>query len=197
MVLWRQPAPVSTVASVLSHQTIIMGRSEGSHNESESPKEDTIVVKRENSADDDLAEDPNLAKIANLKHDSSSRSNTPQSASTKLKQTQRVSTSTPRPKSENDDAAVKSETDSMYKAESPIMPPSTSKKARNSKKPPPRVAPLFDHLPDATEQANSSYTVIDSCTYQNKYLGFTEHAMECDCQEEWGEFATLDSSFTR
>ena len=50
----------------------------------------------------------------------------------------------------------------------------------------PRVAALFDHLPDATAEATSTFTVMECCTYSNKYLGYTEHAMECDCSEEWG-----------
>lgn len=63
----------------------------------------------------------------------------------------------------------------------------TKKVVQKSKKPPSRVAPLFDDYPDATAEANSEYQVIDACIYQNKYLGLTEHAMECDCVEEWGE----------
>lgn len=53
----------------------------------------------------------------------------------------------------------------------------------------PRVAPLFDHLPDATDEATGTFTVLDACTYANRYLGYTEHAMECDCPEEWGKIA--------
>ena len=50
-----------------------------------------------------------------------------------------------------------------------------------------RPPPLFDHSPDATDEAKSSFMVMESCTYSNKYLGYTEHAMECDCNEEWGK----------
>lgn len=46
---------------------------------------------------------------------------------------------------------------------------------------------LFLHLPDSTAEAQSTFEVIETCTYANKYMGYTEHAMECDCAEEWGE----------
>lgn len=57
----------------------------------------------------------------------------------------------------------------------------------SSHKVPARTAPLFDHLPDATAEAVSTFQVISSCTYSPKSLGDTEHAMECDCVEEWGK----------
>lgn len=50
-----------------------------------------------------------------------------------------------------------------------------------------RAPPLFDHLADATAEATSLFQVMESCTYAAKYLGDTEHAMECDCPEEWGK----------
>ena len=51
----------------------------------------------------------------------------------------------------------------------------------------PRPAELYDHLPDQTEAATSRFEVISDCVYMNKYLGYTEHAMECDCAEEYGK----------
>lgn len=51
----------------------------------------------------------------------------------------------------------------------------------------PQPPPLFDHLPDETKRAKMTFQVIDTCTYANKSLGFTEHAMDCDCSEEWGK----------
>lgn len=50
-----------------------------------------------------------------------------------------------------------------------------------------RPPPLFHHLPDATDEATSTFAVIADCIYSSKYLGDTEHAMECDCAEEWGK----------
>jgi hypothetical protein len=50
-----------------------------------------------------------------------------------------------------------------------------------------KPTPLFDHYPDRTSEATSIFEVIRDCTYSNKSLGSTEHAMECDCNEEWGK----------
>ena len=51
----------------------------------------------------------------------------------------------------------------------------------------PRAAPLFDDYPDKTAEAKDSFQVIPACIYSNKYIGSTEHVMECDCAEEWGK----------
>lgn len=50
-----------------------------------------------------------------------------------------------------------------------------------------RSAPLFGHLLDKTVEATSHFQLMSACTYSTKYLGYTEHAMECDCAEEWGK----------
>lgn len=44
----------------------------------------------------------------------------------------------------------------------------------------------FSHLDDATAEATSTFEVMRDCHYQHKQLGNTEHALECDCSEEWG-----------
>ncbi|CAG8124305.1 unnamed protein product [Penicillium olsonii] len=48
-----------------------------------------------------------------------------------------------------------------------------------------RPPPLYTHLPDSTQDALATFEQIPSCVYANKYMGFTELAMECDCAEEW------------
>lgn len=50
---------------------------------------------------------------------------------------------------------------------------------------------LFDHLPDMTAVAQSTFQVIPQCIYAAKYLGSTEHAMECDCVQAWGKTSRL------
>jgi [histone H3]-lysine36 N-trimethyltransferase len=67
----------------------------------------------------------------------------------------------------------------------PAMPKKSGRAAAS--KAPPRTAPLFTDLPDVTAEATSSFQVITSSTYQNKYLGITESALECDCSEEWSK----------
>ena len=166
-----------------------MGRFDRPPDESELSDGDTVELKRETSTDNDLAHGMSSTRVGAIKDEPLSRSTTPLSVPTKLKTNPSSSASTPRAKSEAEDSAVKVEHDITNGHNSPNMeqPVRPKKGVRSSKKNPARVAPLFDDLPDATEQANSAYTVIDSCTYQNKYLGYTEHAMECDCAEEWGE----------
>jgi len=52
-----------------------------------------------------------------------------------------------------------------------------------------RPPPLFLDAPDKTDEATSTFHVITDCVYAAKYLGSTEHALECDCAEEWGKSA--------
>ena len=47
--------------------------------------------------------------------------------------------------------------------------------------------PLFTDFPDMTAQATSTFSILNECVYANKYLGTTEHALECECAEEWGK----------
>ncbi|KAL7268783.1 histone methyltransferase set2 [Rhizina undulata] len=66
--------------------------------------------------------------------------------------------------------------------EKPKLLRTSSKKAL--KQPP----ALFDHLPDSTADATSTFTVIESCIYSNKYIGDADQdgeVMSCDCKEEW------------
>jgi len=46
---------------------------------------------------------------------------------------------------------------------------------------------LFSDVRDSTKEALSTFERISDCSYANKYLGSTEHALECDCSEEWGK----------
>ena len=165
-----------------------MSRLDRSRDGSEVPDSDTIEVKREPSTEHDLADEMKATSVSASKDEPLSRSNTPLSTSAKLKTNHSSSASTPSAKSETADEDIKVEDDITNGHESPDIEPVKQKKsARLSKKPPPRVAPLFNDLPDVAEEANRAYQVIDSCIYQNKYLGYTEHAMECDCSEEWGK----------
>lgn len=50
----------------------------------------------------------------------------------------------------------------------------------------PRPAPLFHEYSNKTDEAQSTFQVITQCIYSSKYIGSTEHAMDCDCAEEWG-----------
>ncbi|KAF2811860.1 uncharacterized protein BDZ99DRAFT_281967 [Mytilinidion resinicola] len=57
-----------------------------------------------------------------------------------------------------------------------------------------RAPPLFHHLPDATDEAKRSFQVITDCSYSSKYIGNTEHALECDCSEEWDQATGINDA---
>ncbi|KAH8815592.1 hypothetical protein F5884DRAFT_183439 [Xylogone sp. PMI_703] len=66
----------------------------------------------------------------------------------------------------------------------PGKPPKLSRKA--SEKVIARPARLFDHLPDATEEATQLFQIIKDCIYGSKYMGYSEHdSLDCDCTEDW------------
>lgn len=66
-------------------------------------------------------------------------------------------------------------------------PPKLSRKS--SQKIVARPPPLFDNLPDSTEEAVTQFQVIRDCIYGSKYMGDSEHdALGCDCSEEWRKY---------
>lgn len=71
----------------------------------------------------------------------------------------------------------------------PGQPPKLSRSS--SQKVVPRPPQLWTHLPDSTDDALATFEQMESCWYANKYMGWTEHAMECDCAEEWGKWLTF------
>ena len=69
-----------------------------------------------------------------------------------------------------------------------IEPGQAPKLSRSKiKKLPLRSAPKFFAAPDASPEASRGFEKLNNCTYANKYLGLTDPALECDCQEEWGK----------
>lgn len=72
----------------------------------------------------------------------------------------------------------------------PGKPPKLQRKS--SHKVERRPPPLFLDYQDKTAQATSAYSTLAECIYANKYLGTTEHALECDCAEEWGKSFTTN-----
>jgi hypothetical protein len=56
---------------------------------------------------------------------------------------------------------------------------------------------LYGHLPDATEEAISTFDVIDECIYSSKTIGDSGHdseLMHCECEPEFGEFALTNKA---
>lgn len=60
-----------------------------------------------------------------------------------------------------------------------------------------RPPPIYLDLKDVSEDAKNTFGVMSECTYAKKSLGLTDHALECDCAEEWGEFAVSALGATR
>jgi len=57
-----------------------------------------------------------------------------------------------------------------------------------------RAPPLYTDEPDKYDEATSTFEVIQDCHYATKWLGSTEHAMECDCREEWSRSPLVPST---
>jgi len=67
----------------------------------------------------------------------------------------------------------------------PGKPPKLARSS--SKKIPTRAPQLFLDYDDATVEARRTFELLPDCSYANRYLGTTDAAYECDCNEEWGE----------
>ena len=171
--------------------TITMGDSTKHSPKAESVDEDTIVVEHESSPAADRDLEMSLLQTGSVKDERVvSASNSPSLLPTKLKSSPSSSSTSVKSRATSESSVDKKEVkdkvggDVTLKME-PGQPPKLSRSA--SQKVVSRAAPLFDDLPDATVEAKSSFSAIDACTYSNKFLGYTEHAMECDCSEEWGK----------
>ena len=168
-----------------------MADSRKSSPKAESVDEDTIVVKQETPplADRDL--EMSLLQTGYVKDEqAASASNSPSLLPSKLKSSRSSSSTSVKSQATSESSVDKKDvkarsagtgTTKMEPDHPPNLARSTSQKVIS------RVAPLFDDLADATMEAKSAFSVINACTYSNKFLGYTEHAMECDCSEECGK----------
>jgi hypothetical protein len=154
-------------------------------------------VKEESPMTTDLAEELSSTRVTSIKDEAiDSAASSPSLHPTKVKTSRSSSSSTNLSKSTTNTSIVKKQADEMnghapskMEPEEGLKPLKASRSAKSQ--PVPRVAALFDHLPDATAEATSTFASMEACTYSNKYLGYTEHAMECDCSEEWGMFCLI------
>jgi len=60
-----------------------------------------------------------------------------------------------------------------------------------------RPPTLYLDLPNSTAEAKETFGVLSECTYANKNIGTTEHALECDCSEEWGKLLNTITAQSR
>lgn len=157
----------------------------------EAVDEDTIVVKQESSLSADRELEMSLLRTGIIKDErADSASNSPSLLPTKLKSSRSSSSTSIKSRATSESSVdkkdIKDKVGGEISQKMEAGPPPKSARSASSKVVS-RVAPLYDDLPDATMEAKSSFIVIESCTYSNKFLGYTEHAMECDCSEEWGK----------
>lgn len=87
----------------------------------------------------------------------------------------------PATKSEQEETIGGEVTLKMEPGKPPKLARSTSHKVEK------RSPQLFLDYEDRTSEARKTFDTLHECTYGNKYLGTTEHALECDCAEEWGK----------
>jgi [histone H3]-lysine36 N-trimethyltransferase len=158
-------------------------------------EEDTIAVKQESSHSKDRELEMSLLRTGTIKDERAvSASNSPSLLPSKLKSSRSSSSASIKSRATSESSVDKKDVkDKVGGGKSRKMgssqPPKLARPA--SSKVVSRVAPLYDDLPDSTLEAKSSFSILEFCTYSNKYLGYTEHAMECDCSEEWGKPQSL------
>ena len=130
------------------------------------------VVKEERSASVDLAGSP----TPQLKRQS--RSPTKREQST-------TETMPPSPAVKDEDTKILGG-EVELKLESGDRPKLVRKQSQKVKARPPQ---LFNDYDDKTGEATSVFSVIKDCIYAAKYMGATDPALECECQEEYGELS--------
>lgn len=78
---------------------------------------------------------------------------------------------------------IKAENES---ASTPDTEPAPKSSKKSSSKARLRSPPLFDHLPDATEESMKAFQIINDCLYGSKNMGSSDNdALDCDCAAEW------------
>ena len=163
----------------------------------ESVDGDTIEVIRERSRSEPSDDGLDSVRVAAIKGEpTGSHSTSPSLQPLKVKASRSSSTSSAASKVTSNSSLDKKDVDDKVAVPSSKMELEEPVKATRSasQKAVRRHQPLVEDLPDATSEAETSFVVIESCTYANKFLGYTEHAMECDCAEEWGELSTAQAS---
>lgn len=73
---------------------------------------------------------------------------------------------------------------------SPSPPPKESAKHSRTPTVSKHEPQLYADLPDVTEEATSTFEVINECIYSSKMLGDSQQdslEMTCECKEQYGE----------
>lgn len=134
----------------------------------------------------DTKKEPGRLRTEEIKEETgSSRGHSPRDASMKSNTQSPIksekASQSPYTASEKQEETIAGEvTVKMEPGQPPKLSRSTSQKVVS------RPAQLFNDWPSKTEEAKGTFHVLAQCTYSSKYIGSTEHAMDCDCAEEWG-----------
>lgn len=111
-----------------------------------------------------------------------SRSSTPATMESRSQSPKRQSRSaTPKPELEEDEECIAG---GITVTVEPGKVPRLSRKS--TQKIVSRPPPLFNDMPDVTDDVASIFQRIKDCIYGSKHMGSSEHdALDCDCSEEW------------
>jgi hypothetical protein len=90
----------------------------------------------------------------------------------------------------------------QFSPDNSMSPPSLAKESvkqsRGSNTPIAKHEPqLYGDLPDVTEEATSTFEVINVCIYSSKWIGDSgqdSEAMSCECKEQFGGFRCFNES---
>lgn len=137
-------------------------------------------IKLEDSPTRDIVAEGKILRMGGeIKEEKTSRGNS------KASSPQHGESRSPSPtKSEKKESSVEGDSGDSQKPK--LLRAGSSNKMSKEKKPP----ALFDHLPDSTADAISTFSVIDACIYSNKWIGDSGQdgeVMSCECKEEWGK----------
>lgn len=150
------------------------------------------IVKKEEEIEDDVRH-LKISRAASLDEDATTkvRTSTPNTPQPLLSSATRSQSRTQSPmKSESLPQTPNGKTVSFVGGDITVKlePGKAPKLARtSSQKIISRPPPLFNDEPDMYQEATSTFDVIQDCIYAAKWLGSTEHAMDCDCREEYGK----------
>lgn len=158
--------------------------------ESEVRDMEGMQLKEEEDDDSDMDTIPVLAAAAREVSGFASGSGTPASVKRQSRSPikQKIEIDSPAVKSDNQETVGGDVTLKLEPGKPPKLSRSTSHKIEKRS---PRL--FFDH-DDSTEDSKCTFDVLPHCTYANKSLGSTEHALECDCAEDWGELCFINHS---
>ena len=141
----------------------------------ESVDEDTIVVEQESSPPADRDLEMSLLRAGPTKDEQvMSASNSPSLLPSKLKSSRSSSSASVKSQTTSQSSIDKKDVKDKVGGEITVKmdPDHHPKLARStSQKATPRLVTLFDDLADATMEAKSAFSVLDACTYSNKFVG--------------------------